>query len=420
MRIAMTLALLLTVLCPPPGRADTAPRLARVWTTVWAASPQPRWEGDFPLSVLAPPALWNQTVRQRVKLSLGGARLRLVLSNRYGDTPVTIGAATLARAAEKDALQPETLRPVTFGGKPAATILPGADIVSDPVDLTAAAREALAVSLYFPRPTAVSTFHWDGGETTFLTTGDATSNATLDVEGTTTTRLVLSAILAETPAGTGTVVALGDSITDGAASTLDANQRWPDHLATRLAPQGISVVNAGISGNRLLRAKMGESALARFDRDVAAVPGVKAVVVLIGINDISWPGHLFAPELEMPTADELIDGYRQLAAKAHARNIPIIGATLTPFEGALGDTPFRGYYTPAKDRLRQAVNAWIRTGGAFDAVVDLDAALRDPADSARLRPAFDSGDHLHASDAGNAAIAEAVAAVLESSGLLVK
>lgn len=416
--LAVALALVLALAVPSLAQSRDATPIGRTWTATWTASPQPRWEGDFPLPVLTPPSLWNQTIRQRAKISIGGARLRLVLSNRYGDTPVTIGAATLARAGKEAALVTETLQRVTFGGKAAATILPGAELVSDPVDLTATAREELAVSLYFPQPTAVSTFHWDGGQTAFLAAGDVTSQSILDVNTTTTTRPVLSAILAETPAGTGTVVALGDSITDGAASTLDANHRWPDYLADRLVPRGVSVANAGISGNRLLRGKMGESALARFDRDVASLPGVKAVVVVIGINDISWPGHLFAPELGMPTAAELIDGYRQLAAKAQARNIPIIAATLTPFEDALNDTPFRGYYAAAKNRLREELNAWIRTGGAFDAVVDLDGALRDKANPNRLRPEFDSGDHLHASDAGNAAIADAVAAVLDGAGLL--
>lgn len=370
------------------------------WITSWAASPQPRWEGDFPLPVLAPSSLWNQTVRQRVRLSLGGARIRLVLSNRYGDKPTAIGAASVARAG--------TPRPVTFGGKSSVTILPGASAVSDAVELDAPALSELAVSLYFPRPTAISTFHWEGLQTASIADGDLTAKGDFEASTTTTTRLVLSGVMVEAPAAAGTIVAFGDSITDGAASTPDTNHRWPDFLAARLAPLGLSVVNAGISGNRLLHTRMGESALARFDRDVASVPNVKAVVVLIGINDISWPGHVFAPDLTIPTAAELIDGYRQLAALAHARNIRIIGATLTPFEGALGDTPFKGYYTPEKDRLRQEINAWIRTSGAFDAVLDLDAALRDPDDPLRLRPAFDSGDHLHASDRGNHAIADAI------------
>lgn len=380
------------------------------WVMSWAASPQPRWEGDFPLPVLAPPSLWNQTVRQRIRLSLGGARIRLVLSNRYGDTPATIGAASVARAG--------TPRPVMFGGKASVSIPPGASAVSDALELDAPALSELAVSLYFPRPTAISTFHWEGLQSAPITEGDLTAQADFQAASTTTTRIVLSGVMVEAPAAAGTIVAFGDSITDGAASTPDANHRWPDFLAAKLAPLGLSVVNAGISGNRLLHTRMGESALARFDRDVASVPDVKAVVVLIGINDISWPGHVFAPDLEMPSVDEMIEGYRQLAALAHARNIGIIGATLTPFEGALGDTPFRGYYTPEKERLRQELNAWVRSGGAFDAVVDLDAALRDPENGARLRAAFDSGDHLHASDAGNEAIADAVAAVLHSAGIL--
>jgi lysophospholipase L1-like esterase len=370
------------------------------WIASWAASPQPRWEGDFPLPVLAPPSLWNQTVRQRVRLSLGGERIRLVLSNRYGDTPTTIGAASVARAG--------TPLPVSFGGKASVTIPPGANAVSDPVELDAPALSELAVSLYFPRPTAISTFHWEGLQPASIADGDLTTEPDFEASSTTTTRIVFSGVMVEAPAATGTIVAFGDSITDGAASTPNANHRWPDFLAARLAPLGLSVVNAGISGARLLRTRMGESALARFDRDVASLPNVKAVVVLIGINDISWPGHVFAPDLTMPTAAELIEGYQQLAALAHARNIRIIAATLTPFEGALSDTPFKGYYTPEKDRLRQEINAWIRTSGTFDAVLDLDAVMRDPDDPLRLRPAFDSGDHLHASDRGNEAIADAI------------
>ncbi|HSI40776.1 MAG TPA: SGNH/GDSL hydrolase family protein [Xanthobacteraceae bacterium] len=402
-RTMLAVALLLL-----PAAARTQESAATGWIASWIASPQPRWEGDFPLPVLAPPTLWNQTVRQRVRLSLGGTRLRLVLSNRYGDTPVRIGAASVARAGTKAGVAEDSLKAATFGGQPSTTLLPGTSVISDPVEIDAPALSELAVSLFVPQPTAVSTFHWDGGQTAYIAAGNATVKTDLEPESTTTTRIALSGVLVEAPAQTATIVAFGDSITDGAASTLDANRRWPDFLAARLAPQGIAVVNAGISGNRLLAPRMGESALARFDRDVASLPGVAAVVVLIGINDISWPGHAFAPDIATPSADQLIDGYRQLAALARARNIRILGATLTPFEGALKGTPFEGYYTPDKDRVRQQVNERLRADGVFDALVDLDAVLRDPEHPRRLHPEFDSGDHLHASDRGNAAIADAI------------
>jgi lysophospholipase L1-like esterase len=203
-------------------------------------------------------------------------------------------------------------------------------------------------------------------------------------------------------------VALGDSITDGAGATMDRDTRWPDFLAARLVDKQVAVLNAGISGARLLRDKMGDNALARLDRDVLSQPGIVSVIVLIGINDISWNHMAFAPGDGAADAEQLIAGYRQLIARAHARNVRIIGATLTPFEGALKDTPLIGYYTADKERVRQSVNEWIRRGGEFDDVVDFDALLRDPAHPTRLLPAYDSGDHLHPGDAGNKVMADAV------------
>jgi lysophospholipase L1-like esterase len=203
-------------------------------------------------------------------------------------------------------------------------------------------------------------------------------------------------------------VALGDSITDGAGATMDRDTRWPDFLAARLVDKQVAVLNAGISGARLLQDKMGDNALARLDRDVLSQPGIVSVIVMIGINDISWNHMAFAPGDGAADAEQLIAGYRQLIARAHARNVRIIGATLTPFEGALKDTPLIGYYTADKERVRQSVNEWIRRGGEFDDVVDFDALLRDPAHPTRLLPAYDSGDHLHPGDAGNKVMADAV------------
>ena len=214
-------------------------------------------------------------------------------------------------------------------------------------------------------------------------------------------------VLVDAPSD-GAVVVIGNSITDGNGATVDADTRWPDFLAKRLAPRRIALLNGGISGGRLLRDKMGVNVAARLGRDVFAQPKVKAAIVLIGINDISWPGTGFAPNRKRPTAEEMIAGYRQLIALAHADNVRLIGATLPPFEGALSGTPLANYYNSEKDSLRQKINSWIRESGAFDAVVDFDAVLRDPANPARLKPGFDSGDHLHPGDTGNRAMADAV------------
>jgi lysophospholipase L1-like esterase len=204
------------------------------------------------------------------------------------------------------------------------------------------------------------------------------------------------------------VIALGDSITDGNGSTPGADHRWPDLLAQRLAPQGIAVLNAGISGNRLLRHGMGASALARLDRDVLQHPGVRAMIVMLGTNDIGWPGGPFAPHEALPDASEITNGLRQLVEQARLRGVRVVGATLTPFEDALEGTPFEGHYRPSKESTRQAVNEWIRHSGVFDAVVDFDRILRDDSRPTRLDAVFDSGDHLHPGDAGYRAMAESI------------
>jgi len=208
--------------------------------------------------------------------------------------------------------------------------------------------------------------------------------------------------------GAGSVVVLGDSLTDGNGSTPGTDRRWPDALAERLVPRGLAVQNAGISGARLLRDGMGDSASARLDREVFATPGVRAVIVALGTNDIGWPGGPFSPDEAPMTAERLAAGYRQLVERAHVHGVRVIGTTVPPFESALQGTPLEGHHSPAKDRVRQAVNEWIRTSGTFDAVVDFDAVLRDPAQPSRLRPAFDSGDHLHPGDTGYRAMAGAI------------
>ena len=378
------------------------------WIGSWTASPQPIWGPDFAFPTNIPATLQDQTIRQVARISLGGKRIRIVLSNEYGRQPLVIGAAHVALADAGSAIVTGTDRQITFGGKASAIVLPGAPLVSDPVDLEVAPLGSLAVSIFLPSETQATTFHWDGRQTAYLAPGNQVAAKRIDTDTTTGARIFLSGIQVEAAAPAGAVVVIGDSITDGNGATIDANSRWPDFLAARLAPKNVAVLNAGISGARLLGDRMGVNALARFDRDVLSQPQVKTVIVLLGINDISWPGTAFDPHGMTPSADALISGYRQLVARAHARGVRIVGATLTPFEGALPGTPLDNYYQTYKDELRQKINAWIRASGEFDAFLDFDALARDPSHPTRLKPEFDSGDHLHLGDGGNKAMANGI------------
>ena len=358
-----------------------------------------------------PSSLADQTVRQVLRVSVGGRAVRIVLTNAYGKAPLIIGEARVARSASGAAIAPGSDRALTFGGETRVVIPAGAPAISDPVELDVPALADLTVSLYIPQATPLDTFHWSGGQTSYLAAGNVTSATSFTPSATFVPRLFVSAVLGSGSGAMRAVAAFGDSITDGSSATVDSNQRWPDLLAQRLAPQRISTINAGISGNLLLRDGMGINALARFERDVLSQPGVEAVIVLIGINDI---GGLQSPTV--PSHTDLIAGYRQLIAQAHSRGVRIFGATLTPFERALEGVA--DYYSPEKERVRSLFNEWIRTSGELDGVVDFDLALRDPEQPARLRPAYDSGDHLHPSDAGYRAMAEAidVAALLRRAG----
>ncbi len=392
--------------------ASATPADSPLWIGTWHASPQPLWQSDFPFPTNVPFNLWNQTVRQVVRVGLGGKRVRVVLSNEYGDQPLRIGAAHIALTGDGADIVAGSDRTLRFDGRDSVTIPAGAPMLSDPVELEVPASAQLSISLYLPQPSAPATFHWEGLQTAFLAAGNAVGAAALQTTATLPVRLFLSGVQIEADAGARAVVVLGDSITDGAASTPDSDRRWPDFLARRLASERIAVLNAGISGARVLRDRMGANALARFDRDVLGQPQVRTVIVLMGINDISWNGTPFAPDEAPVGADELIAGYRQLIARAHARGLRIIGATLTPFEGALPDTPITGYYSADKEQVRQTGNRWIRQAHEFDAIIDFDALLRDPAQPARFLPLYDSGDHLHPGDAGYQAMAAAVDAAL--------
>ena len=381
------------------------------WIATWGASPHHiiTFFQNGPLS--AP--LDGQTVRQRIHLSAGGHRLRVHFSNAFGATPLVIGAASVALPNREASVKPRSVHRLTFGGAGSITIPPGAPALSDPVDLSVPDQGDLVISIYLPGSTRIETMHATGQQTGYLSQpGDFTASANMPVAAETQSRLFLSEVDVMTQAVPGVIVAFGDSITDGANSTSGTNHRWPDFLYGRLraAAHGHptpAVVNEGLSGNQLLRDLMGVSALARFDRDVLAVPGVRDVIVLIGINDIGVPGARFGNAQPLiaasdePTLASLIAGYRQLIARAHEHRLRILGATLTPFQGAAN-------YTPQKEQLRQSVNRWIRTSGAFDGVIDFDAAARDPSHPGQFLPAYDSGDHLHPKDAGYHAMAAAV------------
>jgi lysophospholipase L1-like esterase len=370
------------------------------WVTSWYAAPQPAWDSKFVLPMNVPAFLNDQTVREYVRISAGGDRIKLVFSNRYGKAPLAIGAASV--------MMREVTREVTFAGARQVKIAPGATVTSDPIALSVAPLSQLEVTTYLPQRTPVTGFHWGALQSISIAAGNASRAADFSNAARVEGRLFLSAVLVDALPNGRTVVALGDSITDGNGSTPDADRRWPDFLARRLAPHGIAVANAGISGARLLKDGMGERALARFEQDVLSQPGVSDVIVLLGINDIGWPGSPFALAETMVTLDELTAGFRQLAAIAHARTIRITVGTLPPFEGALEGTPFAGHYNPQKEALRLRLNAWIRGAGIFDGVVDFDAVLRDPARPQRMRAQFDSGDHLHPGDAGYRKMADAI------------
>lgn len=407
----LALAAALVAALSPRAQAQPADA-GGAWIGTWSASPQPVWEPDFFSPVAIPRTLRDQTVRQVARVSLGGNRVRVEFSNEYGEQPLVIGAAHVALAGEGVATQPGSDRALTFGGQPSVTVPPGAPVLSDPVDLAVPALGSLAVSLYLPEVAAATTWHNEGVQTAHVSgPGNFAAATSFAPAQTTLSRLFLSGIMVDAPPDARAVVAFGDSITDGATSTPDANRRWPDVLAERLAAAGakVAVLNEGISGARVLRDRMGDNALARFGRDVLEHPRADTVVVMMGINDIGWPGTILVPEGEpAPTAEEVIAGYEQLIARARAEGMRIIGATLTPFEDTFEGQPLEGYYTEEKEAKRQAVNEWIRTSGAFDGVLDFDAVLRDQGNARRIRAEYDSGDHLHPGDAGLRAMAESV------------
>lgn len=392
------------------------------WVGTWAAAQQMPPE-DANSANSADAGFDNQTVRMIVRASIGGEELRVRFSNAFGSAPLRIGDAHVALAGSGASIMPGTDRALTFSGRESFTAPPGAMVLSDPVRLHVPALARLTVSIFVPEETGPATWHALARETTYISgAGDMCANANLPDAKTTPSWYWLSGVEVLARKRAGAIVALGDSITDGAYATLDENRRWPDVLAEQLAHRTdaaaapLAVLNEGISGNRLLHDIAGPSALARFDRDVLSQDGVRYLIVLEGINDIGWPHMPARIASSLPgkgyskdavSADDMIAALRQIAERAHAHGIRVFGGTLTPFVGAF-------YETPDGEAERETVNEWIRTSGAFDGVIDFDKETTDPKQPGRFLPAYDSGDHLHPGDAGYDAMGRAAAKMFEA------
>jgi lysophospholipase L1-like esterase len=392
------------------------------WVGTWAASAQPARPGSEP-------TFHGQSVRLIAHTSIGGRKLRVRLSNVYGDKPVRVGSACVARRTSAAEIDASSSRPLTFGGRKSTTVAAGSVAVSDPAELDVPALSDVAISLFFPETAVVGTSHQLALQTSYVSAegSDATADAKFPVAKTITWWPLLTGVDVAASSRGASIVAFGSSTTDGDGSSRDANRRWPDVLAERLHETGLElgVLNEGIIGNRLLNDSprsasnpfgpiLGEAGVTRFKRDVLDQPGVKFVMIGLGVNDILFPAFPFTPPSETVTADQIIAGYRQLVARAHSKGVRAIGTTIPPFEGATFKAAGLdlALFTPERERVRAAVNEWIRSGGGFDGVVDFDAAVRDPARPAQLLPAYAAPDRLHINDAGNVAQAGAVSLAL--------
>ncbi|MET8447046.1 SGNH/GDSL hydrolase family protein [Streptomyces sp. NPDC005209] len=387
----------------PHRESAAAPASAGTWVGSWSASPV----GGEPGTETA--GMAGRSVRNVVHADAGGTSARITLSNLYGQSPLTITHASIAVAAGENtaAAAVETMRRLTFGGRAAVVVPPGGQVLSDAVRVDVPRGADVLVTTYSPTPSGPVTYHPHARQVSYVAQGDHTEDATATsyTEQTPYWRY-LTALDVLSNESHGTVVVLGDSLTDGITSTVGANHRWTDVLSERLRTALIggrnlprySVVNQGISGNQVLADGLGrpaenQSGLGRFRRDALSRTNVKVVVIDLGVNDI-----LRNPRL--PDPNRIAEGLRTLVRQAHARGLKVVGATLMPFQGHPG-------WTPAREAVREQVNAQIRAGRVYDAVVDFDKALRDPYNPRRLRSDYDSGDHLHPSDRGYRTMAEA-------------
>ena len=416
---ATAVAALAAVVSPGPiasAAAGPAAAPAPGWSAAWASAMQQPVPGNSLTGTNWSDGFTDQTIRQVIRVTGAGSRVRIRLSNLYGSGPLRVTGATIARTGTGAAVEPGTVRSLTFGRARSVTIQAGQVTASDPAALPVAPLESLTVTLFFAGPTGPATFHEDGQAVSYRADGDHRFDTDAAAFGGDTSHsfYYLTGVDVSGAGGAGgtrgTVVAFGDSITNGHNSTPGGNDRYPDALAERLvaAHRPLAVVNTGISGNELLNGLpcFGEKGLTRFQRDALSQPGVRTVIFLEGENDIwdSEGNYGLCGETPRITADQLIAGYQTLIRAAHARGIRIIGATMTPFKAPyISDDAFQ-----RAEAVRDQVNDWIRTSGEFDAVADFAQAVADPADPAELSPAYNSGDFLHPNDAGYRAIAATI------------
>jgi len=393
------------------------------WIGTWATAPQPFIPGSLQ-------TFRNQSLRLIVHTSAGGTKVRIKISNTYGDGSLLIGGAHIARRSAAAEIDPRSDRMLKFQKKSSTTVAAGSMVVSDPVEMDVPALSDLAVSLFLPQRTEAKTSHSMAKQTSYVSpeTGDSTAAVNFPVGKTIHSWPFLTGVDVEASPGAAAIVAFGSSLTDGDGTTADTNGRWPDVLAERLQKGAggkaeIGVLNEGIIGNRLLHdspkgadnpfgAGLGQAGLARFERDVLAQAGVRYVIVGLGINDILFPAFQFTPPNEKVSAEDIIAGYRQVIARGHRKGVHVIGTTNPPFENSAFEGLVTAFYTSEREAIRQKVNDWIRSNGEFDGVVDLDAVLRDPSHPTQLLSAYDSGDHLHPNNAGCIAEGNAVSLAL--------
>jgi lysophospholipase L1-like esterase len=383
-----------------PTRASSAGQGADQWVGTWASSPQ-----LDTTAASAAPAFKDGTLRQIVHVSIGGNSIRIRFSNTFGNAPLIISSAHVALSAGNGAIQPKSDIALSFAGQPSVTIPPGAPMYSDPISFNLAPLSDLVVTIHLVAVPDAITTHPGSREVSYLQSGDAVAAPDLSSATHIEHWYFLDGVDVESGGARGAVVTFGDSITDGAHSTTGGNTRWPDDLARRLQADkktaGVAVLNEGIGGNRVLHDMTGANALARFDRDVLAQSGVHWLIILEGINDLGGRARAPARGETVPSAQDLIAAYEQLILRAHAHHIRVYGATILPYQGA-------AYFSPEGEADREKINTWIRSSGAFDGVIDLDAATRDPQKPTQLAPSADSGDHLHPGDAGYKAMADAI------------
>jgi lysophospholipase L1-like esterase len=387
-------AITANILCLSFLPAFAAHTLTTDWVGTWSAAPMAcPTKPDLPAG--------DSTYRNVIRTSIGGKGLRVKLTNEFGTTQLLVGSARIALSSGNGAITPASDHELTFGGRPSTSIPAGGFMLSDEVPMNIPALSSLTVSLYLPdQAIPIRTCHFLASSTNYVAKGDATKALKMENARTTPAWIFVKGIDVRSHKGAFAIVTLGDSITDGNASTSDANHRWPDYLADRLQKNPVTaqaaVLNQGIIGNRILRAELGQAAISRFDRDVLAQSGARYLILLEGINDINWE-----EPSEDASAEDLIVGITQLVERAHAHGITVFAATLTPYSGS-------EIFSEKGEQTRIAVNHWYRTAGVVDGVIDFDKATRDPLKPAAFNPAYDSGDHLHPNDAGYKAMADSI------------